>query len=125
MDKTGNVIRELTEQQSLYIKEFLIKSHDTIFDFMDKSRNSKTIDIPGVGWIEYEIIDDVFWIWTAYSKAEHSVTKIIWNKLIEKAKQNDCDRIQFVTSRNPKAFERLFNVKPVQYKLEFRLEKEN
>jgi len=113
----------LTEQQSLYITKYLEKSKDDICDFMSK-RNSKVLDVPGIGWIEYEIVDDIFWIWTAYSKAEHKLTKIVWDKIIEKAKKFNCDRIQFITNRNPKAFERLFDVKQIQWKLELKLSEE-
>ena len=113
--------RKLTKQQSLYIDNYLLKSKDKMIEFMDKSKNSEVLDVPGVGWIEYEIYGKCFWVWTAYSKSPHSLTKLVWNKIIKIAKKNNCEKIQFVTSRNPKAFQRLFNVKTIQWKLELNL----
>jgi len=113
----------LTKQQSLYIDEYLKKSKDDICDFMTK-RDSKVLDVPGVGWVEYQIVDNIFWIWTAFAKTEHSITKLVWNRIIKKAKKFNCDKIQFITNRNPKAFKRLFNLEPIQWKLELKLSKE-
>ena len=117
-------IRQLTKQQALYIDDYLLKSKEDICDFMAKSENSRVLDVPGVGWIEYEIVDDIFWIWTAYAKTEHSITKLVWDRIIKKAKDNDCNKIQFITNRNPKAFKRLFDLEPIQWKLELKLNKE-
>lgn len=121
MDRVEEI--SLTKQQSLYIDEYLKKSKDDICDFMTK-RDSKVLDVPGVGWVEYQIVDNIFWIWTAFAKTEHSITKLVWNRIIKKAKKFNCDKIQFITNRNPKAFKRLFNLEPIQWKLELKLSKE-
>tara|TARA_R110002167_G_scaffold110688_1_gene281611 strand:- start:780 stop:1142 length:363 start_codon:yes stop_codon:yes gene_type:complete len=116
------VERDLTKQQGLYLDKYLLKSGDDIIDFMTGGPNSRTVDVPGMGWFEYEVVeDDVFWIWSAYSHQPHKYTKLIWNRMLKLAKEKNCDKIRFTTTRNPKAFERLFKVKTIAWKLELEL----
>ena len=113
--------RELTKQQAKYIDKYLIKSGEELLSFMNKSPHTKVMDIKGVGWIEYAIKDDIFWIETAFSKTDHSLTKLVWERIVKIAKDKGCTTIQCATIRNPKAFERLFNLKAVEWKLEYKI----
>ena len=48
--------RELTELQIENIDKYLIKSGDTMEEFMDKNPKSVIVDFPELnGWIEYYI----------------------------------------------------------------------
>lgn len=114
--------RKLSKLQSEFVNDYLVKSKDSLFEFMNKNPKSKVIEVKDVGWLEYAIKDDIFWIHTAYSKVDHSFTKLLWERIIEIAKQKGCTKIQCSTRRNPKAFERLFKLKPVQWKLELKLD---
>lgn len=116
--------RDLTKMQVDNVDTYLNKSGDNMHEFMDKNPHSQVYDVEGMGWIEYDIIDDIFWIHTAFSKLSNKDTKEIWKSIIKLAKYEGCTKIQFTTKRNPKAFERLYNVKPVQWKLELDLTKE-
>ena len=59
---------ELTKMQSKHLDTYLKKSGDTLDSFTDKNPNVVTHDVSDVGWIDYIIIDNVFWINTAFSK---------------------------------------------------------
>ena len=117
--------RDLTKMQGYNIDNYLIKSGDTFEEFMDKNPKSKVVDLPAIGgWIEYCLMDDIFWIHTAFSNASHKKTLIAWKAVIKLAKKEGCTTIQFATVRNPKAWERLFKTKPVEWRMELDLTKE-
>ena len=117
--------RNLTKIQAENIDTYLIKSGDTMEEFMDKNPKSVVVNIPHIkGWVEYYIKDDIFWVHTAFSNVSHKKTKQAWEALKKVAIDKKCSKIQFVTLRNPKAWERLFNVKPVEWLMELDLTKE-
>jgi hypothetical protein len=110
--------RNITEVQASYLDDYLKKSKDTLSEFLEGDNSREISEWEDLGWIEYTKYDNVLWIHTAYSKKPHKETVEIWNNLKKLAKSKGCDRIHFTTRRNPKAFERLFNAKTIQYKLE-------
>ena len=116
--------RELNKMQVSNIEQYLNKSGDSMHEFMNKNPKSKVYEVPDMGWIEYYVWDKIFWIHTAFSKLSTKQTKEIWKSIIKMAKYEGCEKIQFTTKRNPKAFERLYNVKPIEYKMELDLTKE-
>ena len=116
--------RTLTKQQAEHIDDYLIKSKDSLLEFMDKNPHTNVMEVKGIGFIEYAIKDEIFWIETAYSKVSHSLTKLIWKRIIKIAEEHGCTKIQCSTRRNPKAFERLFNLKPVHWKLEYNIKEQ-
>ena len=116
--------RELTQMQAENLDTYLFKSGDTMHDFMDKNPDSKVCESKDKYWIEYYIWGKIFWIHTAFSMLSTKEAKEIWKSIIKMAKYEGCEKIQFTTKRNPKAFERLYNAKPVQYKMELDLTKE-
>ena len=115
--------RELLEMQVENLEKYLLKSKDTLKEFMNKNPDSEILDVPDVGWLEYAIADDVFWIHTAYSKVSHKFNKIIWKKVQKLAKKYGCDRIRFSTQRNPKTFQRLYGFNPIMTIMEYKLDK--
>ena len=121
--------RQLNKMQVENLESYLDKSGDYMEQFMDKFPSSKTIEVDGMGWLEYSLEidedgDTVFFIHTAFSKKEHKETKIVWEKVKQLAIDNECTKIYFLTYRNPKAFKRLFNAYPVEYKMRVDLTKE-
>ena len=111
--------RNITETQERFLNPYLEKSKDTLDEFLNGNNNGRQIaEFDDLGWIEYSTHDNILWIHTAYSSKEHKETVKIWNNLKLIAKECGCDRIQFTTRRNPKAFERLFKAKTIQYKME-------
>ena len=111
--------RNITEVQDKFLNVYLDKSKDVLKEFLERDRNEREIsEWEDLGWIEYSRYDNVLWVHNAYSCKPHNETIKIWNNLKVIAKEKGCDRIQFTTRRNPKAFERLFNAKTIQYKLE-------
>ena len=114
-----NKHRNITDTQEKFLNPYLEKSKDTLDEFLDGNSVGKQIaEFDDLGWIEYSKHDNILWIHTAYSCKPHKETIKIWNNLKEIAKESGCDRIQFTTRRDPKAFERLFKAKTIQYKLE-------
>ena len=111
--------RNITEVQDKFLSSYLEKSKETLEEFLEGTNRGRQIaEFKDLGWIEYSKHDNVLWIHTAYSCKPHKETVRIWNNLKEIAEESGCDRIQFTTRRDPKAFERLFNAKTIQYKLE-------
>ena len=111
----------ITDIQKKFLDDYLKRSKDKIDDFLTGPEEEgviKVLEYEDTGWLEYIIKDNILWVCSAYSCKPHKETKKIWNLTKEIALKNGCDRIQFRTSRNPKAFERLFNTKTIQYKLE-------
>ena len=116
--------RELTQMQAENLDTYLFKSGDTMHDFMDKNPDSKVCEYKDKYWIEYCIYDDIFWIHTAFSKMSRKETKEIWDSIVKMAQYEGFKKIQFITERNTKAWEKLFKVKPVEWKMELDLTKE-
>ena len=110
--------REISSIQSEYLDSYLDKSKDTLEEFLSETENIERAEFEGLGWIEYSRHDDILWIHSAYSCKTHKETKEIWNNLKKVAKKKGCKKIQFTTRRHPKAFEKLFDAKTIQYKLE-------
>ena len=110
--------RDISSIQNQYLNSYLDKSKDTLEEFLTGEENVERAEFEGLGWIEYSKYDDILWIHNAYSCKSHSETRKIWNNLKDIAKDSGCNKIQFTTRRNPKAFERLFGAKTIQYKLE-------
>ena len=110
--------RSISDIQNKHINSYLEKSKDTLEDFLE-GEEREIAEWKDLGWIEYSKYDNILWIHTAYNVGKpHKEVKQVWDNLKELAKENGCDRIQFTTKRNPKAFEKLFNAKTIQYKLE-------
>ena len=117
MINTKQTYRQISDNQVKYLDNYLLKAKDSLEEFLE-GEEREISEFKDLGWIEYTKCDNILWIHTAYSCKPHKETKKIWNDLKELAKEKGCDRIQFTTRRNPKAFERLFNAKTIQYKLE-------
>ena len=114
----------LTPMQAESLDKYLEKSKGTLEGFMENvPDNLEIIEEPGIGWLEFVVMEDIFWIHTAYSKLSHPSNKVIWNKILDLARKRGCKKIRFQTNRNPKAFERLYNAYPVRYEMECDLEK--
>jgi hypothetical protein len=112
---------DITDIQKKFLDDYLKKSKDKLYDFMHVPVGMgimTVLEYEDIGWLEYVIKDNVFWIGSAYSCKPHRDTKKIWNKVKKIALRNGCDRIQFSTKRNPKAFKRLFNAKVISSTLE-------
>tara|TARA_R100000808_G_scaffold12956_1_gene31887 strand:- start:21145 stop:21507 length:363 start_codon:yes stop_codon:yes gene_type:complete len=102
-------VRNITRLQKKYMSEYIKKSEDDLFL---KPINCEISEWDDLGWIEYRKYDNVLWIYTAYAiPGKHKEVLKVWNNLKELAKNNGCDRIQFATSRNPKAFNKLIGAK--------------
>ena len=110
--------REISKIQSKYLDSYLDKSKDTLEEFLIDTGSVEKTEFEGLGWIEYSRHGDILWIHNAYSCRPHKETMEVWNSLLKLAKNKGCKKIQFTTKRNPKAFERLFGAKTIQYKLE-------
>ena len=104
--------RNLSTNQVNNLEDYLIKSGDELTSLMNDVPGQKIIEWED-GWCEYLVL-------TAYSKSRKN-TKTMWEKLIKLAKDYKCDSIQCITSRNPKAFKRLFGFKVIETKLEYKL----
>ena len=113
-----NQYRHITEVQEKFLNPYLEKSKDTLEEFLVGEDNREISEWEDLGWIEYSKYDNILWVHNAYSCKPHRETLEIWNNLKKIAIESGCDRIQFSTRRNPKAFERLFNAKTIQYKME-------
>ena len=115
-------IVNVTNVQKKFLNDYLRRSKDKLDDFLMGPEDSgviKVLEDEDAGWLEYLIKDDILWICSAYSCKAHKYTrKIFWNKVKDIASQNGCSKIQFNTSRNPKAFERLIGAKVISSKLE-------
>ena len=109
--------RSISDIQNKHINSYLEKSKDTLEDFLE-GEEREIAEWKDLGWIEYSKYDNILWVHNAYSCKPHRETLEIWNNLKKIAIESGCDRIQFSTRRNPKAFERLFNAKTIQYKME-------
>lgn len=118
MEATVNI----TDIQKKFLDDYLKKSKDKLNDFLMGSEDLgviKVLEDEDSGWLEYVMKGNILWICSAYSCKPHKDTrKIFWNKVKDIASQNGCNRIQFNTSRNPKAFERLIGAKVISSKLE-------
>ena len=113
-----NQFRHISEVQEKFLSSYLDKSKDTLEEFLEGDNSREISEWEDLGWIEYSKHDNVLWVHNAYSCKPHRETLEIWNNLKQLAKESGCDRIHFTTRRNPKAFERLFNAKAIQYKME-------
>ena len=113
-----NQVRNITEVQNKFLNIYLDKSKDTLEEFLEGDNKREISEWEDLGWIEYTKYDNILWVHNAYSCKPHNETIKLWDELKKMAKESGCDRIQFTTRRNPKAFERLFNAKTIQYKLE-------
>ena len=110
--------RNITKIQERFLSSYLNKSKDTLDEFLEGNNNERQIaEFDNLGWIEYSKHDNILWIHTAYLRPSKKTAKI-WDRLRELGKESGCDRAHFTTRRNPKAFERLFKGKTIQYKLE-------
>jgi hypothetical protein len=124
------------DKNSTFMKEkldrYLEKSGDSYDTFMENrtddewTENVQLYKKDNHAWIEYRTDqvdadgDKVFYIITAYNEKDAKVFKV-WSDLQGLAKKNKCKYIQFVTSRNPKAWQRRFGMYPTQYKMEIKL----
>ena len=109
----------ITDGQKKFLDDYLKRSGDKLDDFLTGFEDPiNVLEYEDMGWLEYIIKDNVFFIPSAYSCKTHKETKKIWNEIKKLALDNGCDRIHFMTSRNPKAFERLYNAKTISSKLE-------
>ena len=114
-------IVNITDIQKKFLDDYLKKSKSKRDDFFMGPEDLgliKVLEYEDVGWLEYVIKDNIFWICSAYSCKPHKETKKIWSKVKDMASQNKCDSIRFDTKRNPKAFERLFGAKVISSTLE-------
>ena len=118
MNNLNNSYRNLTDLQNEHLDSYLAKSKDTLEEFLE-GEEREISQFEGLGWIEYSKYDNILWIHTAFNTGgSHKEVLKVWNDLKDLAREKGCDRIQFTTRRNSKAFERLFNAKTIQYKLE-------
>jgi len=103
-----------------YLDMYLLKSKDTAKDFIapDEPYEYQTY-LVDKGWVEYMVMDNIFWIRTAFNINNDTMEH--WDNIKEIAKSCGCEKIQFTTKRNPKVFERRFGCKTIQHKLEYQL----
>ena len=113
-----NEYRHLSDIQKKFLPIYLEKSGDTLDDFLQTDERIEVKEFNDLGWIEIAKYDNILWIHSAYSCKPHKETIKIWDWIKDIAKKVDCDRIQFTTKRNPKAFKRLFNADVIDYKME-------
>jgi len=72
------------------------------------------------GWVEYEVIRNIFWINTFFwdTKGIKESNKV-WSDVKAFAKRHNCNKIQFTTRRDGKVWERRFKeMKVIQWKVE-------
>lgn len=108
---------ERTSLMKEKIDRYCEKSLDTKEEFLEPNYKSFVREHEGF-WCEYSIEDDIFWIETTYSEKD---TIKRWEEIIQLAKDYGCKKIQFITKRNAKIWERRFGFKPVQYKMEYNI----
>lgn len=96
------------------------KSGDDVLAWTDNKHKYRIYESPeDSAWAEYDVFDDVFWIDAAYG--EKNVNRH-WKVIKAMAKVLGCKKIQFITKRSPKAFEKRFGFKTIQYKMEYELD---
>tara|TARA_R100000808_G_scaffold13572_1_gene32803 strand:+ start:7393 stop:7752 length:360 start_codon:yes stop_codon:yes gene_type:complete len=111
--------RDITDIQRRFLAPYLEKSKDSLEEFLEGDNNREISEWEDWGWVEYTKFDDVLWIWSSYAiPGKQKDSQDIWKKLKDLAKKSGCKKIQFSTRRNPKAWERLYGAKVVQYKME-------
>tara|TARA_R100001244_G_C5093088_1_gene116880 strand:+ start:75 stop:419 length:345 start_codon:yes stop_codon:yes gene_type:complete len=73
----------------------------------------KTGDMPLIetnyGWMEFEIKDDVAFVYSAYTKNNN--TQSIWDTFMNEIKKQGCIKVEMITYRNPKVWEKLYKFK--------------
>ena len=62
------------------------------------------------GWLEFEIKDNVAFIYTSYFK-DDKLSKKVWNAFIKETKKQGCNRVEMITQRNPKVWEKAYKFK--------------
>ena len=72
--------REISSIQSEYLDSYLDKSKDTLEEFLDYENKVQIVEFENIGWVEYAIEDNVFWIYSAFSFSKpHKEIMKIWN----------------------------------------------
>ena len=94
-------------------------------DYFKKSNSDmkellETGDMPLIeykdGWLEFEVKDNTAFVYTAYSDNNKNVSKI-WDIFIKEVKKQGCNKIEMITYRNPKIWEKLYKFKHIQSKM--------
>ena len=100
------------------LPDYFEKSNSNMKDFLE------TGDVPLLefkhGWIEYEVLDDTLYIYSAYFKEKETV---LWNLLLKEGKKQGCKKVEMITSRDPKAWKKLYNFKLKESKLTLDLDR--
>ena len=76
------------------------------------------------GWIEFEVLDNTLFVYTAYSKNNKEVKKI-WDKLLKEAKNQGCNKVEMITERDTKAWQKIYKFKVRESKLTLDLKGDN
>tara|TARA_R100000655_G_scaffold1668_2_gene6398 strand:- start:4766 stop:5089 length:324 start_codon:yes stop_codon:yes gene_type:complete len=105
------------------LEKYLHKSKDTLEDFKDSPGIFVNLDEEALEWLDYKVYGDIFWIRTIMVNPSNRTEALrIWDKIKDFAINKGCNKIQFTTKRDGRAWERLFNdMKVVQWKLEIKL----
>ena len=105
----------MTELQQKTYKRYMEKSGDTMLALSSEG-SFMYEDETDRAWAQYYISDDILFIQGAYCEKN---IKRHYNILKSIGRDHDCSRLQFITDRNPKAFERRFGAKTIMYKMEY------
>tara|TARA_Y100000356_G_C11212820_1_gene264414 strand:+ start:399 stop:746 length:348 start_codon:yes stop_codon:yes gene_type:complete len=102
--------KNIVQMLPIYFK----KSHSDMKELLD------TGDMPLIefkdGWLEFEIKDNTAFIYTSYFKND-KLSKKVWNAFIKETKKQGCNKIEMITYRNPKSWEKAYKFKHIQSKM--------
>jgi len=106
----------MTELQKKTYKRYADKSGDWLLGLMDGD-GSMIYEYPeDDAWAQFYISDNILFVEGVY--CEKNIEKHL-DILKSIGRDQGCDRMQFTTDRNPKAFERWFGAKTILYKMEY------
>tara|TARA_R110002051_G_scaffold292402_4_gene357186 strand:- start:12442 stop:12789 length:348 start_codon:yes stop_codon:yes gene_type:complete len=104
------------------LPDYFKKSDSNMKEILD------TGDVPLLeyenGWIEFEVLDNMLFVYTAYSDGNKN-TKKIWDSLLKEAKNQGCTKVEMITERNPKAWQKLYKFKVRKSRLTLDLKGDN
>jgi hypothetical protein len=100
--------RTLTPNQTKWTKRYTIKSGDDA-SFLEPPNEYHEVFEWDNGWIDYTVDDELFWIWSMYTnKPDMNIAMIdAFQYAVNLAKKNNCNMIQWDTSRPIDAWQKL------------------
>ena len=104
------------------LPDYFKKSGSNMKDMLD------TGDIPlfecDNGWIEFEVLDNTLFVYTTYFNKKGVANKVM-EVLLNEGKKQGCTKIEMITHRKPKAWQKLYNFKLKESKLTLDLKGDN